>query len=246
VQDEAAREADRHARREEWGEASVYCAQAIVAAEHRRDQEPDELAHVTALAELQYFHAEILKHLRQLPEAIDAARVGRDLYHALLGIDPVHVADRARDADSRLALLELMARDSEVPYADRVAVARALVSEKPGPEHDLDLARQIARQTLDHTASIDDLWLLLEAVSTYRRLRPLGEDDLELFARAARHTAEALMDRQAYPDAVECAADAAQAFSALAVRRPERYERAWYEARELAAQARALVEGTDG
>lgn len=244
--DEAAREADRFARRGEWDEARVHCAQAIALAEQRRESEPDELTHVTSLAELQYFHAEILKHLNQLPEAVAAARASYDLFRALLGIDPVHTADRARDAESRLGLLELAARDDLVPYAERVPVARALATEKPGPERDLDLARQIARQALDRAGSGPiDLPLLLEGVSTYRRLRPLGEDDLDLFGRIARHAAEALMDRREYLEAVECATDAGQAFGTLAVRRPERYERLWYEARELAARGRDLVESTD-
>jgi hypothetical protein len=242
VQDEAASEADRYARRGEWNEAGVYCARAVALAEHRRALEPDELAHVTSLAELQYFYAEILKHLDRLPEALEAATASRDNYRSLLSIDPVHVADRTRDAESRLGLLDLVARDAAVRYADRVPVARALAAEKPGIERDLDLARQLARQSLDQIGSAADLSLRLEAVSTYRRLRPLGEDDLDLFGRVARHAAEALMDAKAYPEAAECAADAGQAFGALAVLRPERYERLWYEARELAARGRALAE----
>jgi hypothetical protein len=83
---------------------------------------------------------------------------------------------------------------------------------------------------------------LLEAVSIYRRLRPLGEDDLVLFGRVAQHAAEVLMQRQAYGEAVECATDAAQAFNALAVRRPDRYDRLWYRARDLAARGRAMAE----
>lgn len=243
MQDEAASEADRYARRGEWNEAAVYCARAVDLAERRRQFEPDELTHVTSLAELQYFYAEILKHLDRLPEAIEAATASRDNYRALLHIDPVHVADRARDAESRLGLLEIAARDTLVPYAERVPLARALAAEKPGLERDLDLARHVSRQALDQIGSASaDLALRLEAVSTYRRLRPLGEDDLDLFGRVARHAAEALMDAKAYPDAAECAADAAQAFGALAVLRPERYERLWYEARELASRGRALAE----
>lgn len=244
MHDEAAREADRHARRGEWDEAKVHCELAITQAEKRRESEPDELTHVKSLAELQYFHAEILNNLNLMPEAIEAARTSRDLFRALLGIDPVHVADRVRDAESRLSLLELAAQDATVPAADRVAVARARAAEKPGPERDLDLARQIARQALGHVeANPVPMPLLLEAVSIYRRLRPLGEDDLDLFGRIAHQAAEALMQQQAYAQAVECATDAGHAFGALAVRRPERYERLWFETRELAARGRAMLEG---
>jgi tetratricopeptide (TPR) repeat protein len=242
--DEAAREADRHARRGEWDEAKVHCELAITSAEKRRESEPDELTHVKSLAELQYFYAEILNSLKLLPEAIDAARASRDLYRALLGIDPVHVADRVRDAESRLSLLELAAQDATVPEADRVEVARARAAEKPGAERDLDLARQIARHALSRVGSDPvPVPLLMEAVSIYRRLRPLGEDDLDLFGRIAQHAAEALMRQEAYAEAVECATDAGHAFGALAVRRPERYDRLWYEARELAARGRAVLEG---
>lgn len=245
MHDEAAREADRHARRGEWDEARVHCELAIARAEKRRESEPDELTHVKSLAELQYFHAEILNNLNLLFDAIEAARTSRDLYRALLGVDPVHVADRVRDAESRLSLLELTARDAAVPEADRVAKARARAAENPGAERDLDLARQIARHALAHPGS-DPVaaTLLMEAVAIYRRLRPLGEDDLDLFGRIAQRAAEALMQRQEYAEAVECATDASQAFGALAVRRPERYDRLWYEARELAARGRAVLEGT--
>jgi hypothetical protein len=245
VHDEAAREADRHARRGEWDEARVHCELAITRAEKRRASEPDELTHVKSLAELQYFYAEILNNLDLLSEAIEAARTSRDLFRALLGIDPVHVADRVRDAESRLGLLELTAREATVPAAERVAAARARAAERPGAERDLDLARQIARHALDHAGSDPvGATLLMEAVSIYRRLRPLGEDDLDLFGRIAQHAAEALMQRHEYAEAVECATDASQAFNALAVRRPERYDRLWYEARELAARGRAVLEGT--
>jgi hypothetical protein len=242
--DEAAREADRHARRGEWAEAKVHCELAIIQVEKRREAEPDELTHVKSLAELQYFHAEILNNLNLLSEAIDAARTSRDLFRALLGIDPVHVSDRVRDAESRLGLLELAAADATVPEAERVSVARARAAEKPGPERDLDLARQIARHALGRVGSDPaPVPLLLEAVAIYRRLRPLGEDDLDLFGRIAHHAAETLMQQQAHAEAVECATDAGHAFGALAVRRPERYERLWFEARELAARGRAVLEG---
>jgi tetratricopeptide (TPR) repeat protein len=244
VHDEAARDADRYARRGEWDEAEIHCAQAIALATDRRTAEPDEVTHITSLAELHYFYAEILKNLNRLAEAVAAARTGLDLFRAVLLLDPVHVADRARDAESRLGLLELAASDDRVPYADRVAAARKLAAEDPGPRHDLNLARQIARQALDQAGTKTlDLPLLVEAVTIYRRLRPLGEDDLDLFGRIARHAAEALMNRHSYAEAVECAADAGQAFGALAVRRPERYERMWYEARELAARGRSRLEG---
>ena len=244
MHDEAAREADRHARRGEWDEAKVHCELAIATAEKRREAEPDELAHVKALAELQYFYAEILNNVNMVIEAVEAARASRDLFRSMLGIDPVHVADRVRDAESRLSLLELIAQDATVPEAERVAVARARAAEKPGSERDLDLARQIARYALKRVGSDPvPTALLLEAVSIYRRLRPLGEDDLDLFGRIAQHAAEALMQRHEYAEAVECATDASQAFNALAVRRPERYDRLWYEARELAARGRAVLDG---
>jgi hypothetical protein len=245
VQDEAAREADRHARRGEWAEAALYCAQAIARLERLRDREPDELAHVTALAELQYFHAEVLKNLERIPEAATAARSSRDLYQAVLGIDPVHVADLARDAQSRLGMLEVMVRDALVPANERVAVARARSDAAPGADNDLDLARQLARQSLDLPDSAGPPAAeLLEAVSIYRRLRPLGEDDVDLFGRAALRAAEELANAQAIDEALACAADAGQAFGALAVRRPERYDRPWFDARELAAKLRDLVEET--
>ena len=81
-------------------------------------------------------------------------------------------------------------------------------------------------------------------MSIYRRLRPLGEDDLDLFGQAALYAAEELAKAHGYDDAASCAADAGQAFGALAVRRPERYDRPWYEARELAARLRDLAEDT--
>lgn len=244
VQDEAAREADRYARRGEWPEAEVHCIQAIASAQRRREREPDNLDHVRSLAELRYFHAEILMHLNKIPDAVAAARSSCELYAALVGIDPIHVADPRRDAQSRLGLLELMARDATVPYADRVPKARALAEADPGPEHDLDLARQLARQALDRVRStVVDLAAAQEAVALYRRLRPLGEDDQDLFARVALVVAQTLADKAAYAEAEACAADAALAFGALAVRRPERYERPWYDARELATHCRAWAEG---
>lgn len=243
VQDEAAREADRHARRGEWDQAAAYYAQAIADLERLRESEPDELAHVTELAELQYLYAEALKHLDRIPEAVVAARSSHDHYRALLGIDPVHIADRARDAQSRLGLLELMAEDAHVPAAKRVAAARSRATAEQTADRDLDLARQIVRQALDQPSSVD-LPLRLEAVSIYRRLRPLGEDDLDLFAQIALQAAEVLINSHAYEDAATCAADAVQAFGALAVRRPERYDRPWYEARELAARSRERLEAT--
>jgi hypothetical protein len=84
--------------------------------------------------------------------------------------------------------------------------------------------------------------LLEEAVPIYRRLRPLGEDDLDLFGRIALRAAEALFDAHSDTEALACATDAGQAFNALSVRRPERYERLWFDARALAAQSRERVE----
>jgi hypothetical protein len=245
VQDEAAREADRHARRGEWNEAALYCAQAIIRLERLREREPDEFAHVTALAELHYFHSEVLKNLDRIPEAVAAARSSLALYHAVLGIDPVHVADLARDAQSRLGLLELMVQDPLVPARERVAVARARVDADPSADSDLDLARQLARGSLERPEpAATPPTELLEAVLIYRRLRPLGEDDLDLFGRAALRAAEELVNEHEYEEAVACATDAGHAFGALAVRRPERYDRIWYEARELAVRIRDLAEAT--
>jgi hypothetical protein len=241
VQDDAASEADRHARRGEWDEAEVQCARAIAQAAQLREREPEELAYVSTLAELQYFHAEILRHVDRIDEAIAAAQAGHDLYQALLGNDPVHVADRTRDARSRLGMLELLARDAALPVDQRIAFARTIATEKPGPETELDLARQLAWQAQE-TSGAAELPLLEEAVSIYRRLRPLGEDDLDLFGRIVLRAAEAFVDSHSYAEALACATDAGQAFNALSVRRPERYERLWFDAREIAAQSRAFVE----
>jgi hypothetical protein len=241
VQVDAASEADRLARRGEWAEAEVHCARAIVHVAQLREREPEELAHVAALAELHYFHAEILRNVDRVGEAIAAAQAGHDLYQALLGIDPVHVADRTRDARSRLDMLELLARDAALPAAQRVAVARAIATEKPGPEPELDLARRLA-WLAQETSGAAELPLLEEAVSIYRRLRPLGEDDLDLFGRIVLRAAEVFVDSHSYAEALACATDAGQAFNALSVRRPERYERLWFDAREIAAQSRAFIE----
>jgi hypothetical protein len=242
VQDEAASEADRHARRGEWDEAGVHCVQAIARAERLRQIEPDELSHVVELAGLQYFYADVLRNLERVPEAVAAARISRDLYHAVLGIDPVHVADRVRDAQSRVGLLELMVVDELGSDEERVAAARARAEAEPSAASDLDLARQLARQGLDHEPGDRRLPMLLEAVSIYRRLRPLGEDDLDLFGRAALRAAEELIDSRSYDDALACATDAGQAFGALAVRRPDRYDRPWFDAREIAALSRDLAD----
>jgi tetratricopeptide (TPR) repeat protein len=241
VQDEAAREADRHARRGEWDQAAVHYAQAIANLERLRESEPDELAHVIELAELQYCYAEVLRHLDRVPEAVVVARASRDHYRALLSIDPVRIADRARDAQSRLGLLELMAEDGLVPGPKRVAIAQSRAAAEPGPERDLDVARQVVRQALDQPGSVE-LPLQVEAVAIYRRLRPLGEDDLELFGQISRLVAEALLESRSYEEAAACAADAVHAFGALAVRHPERYDRPGYEARELATLIRRRLD----
>jgi hypothetical protein len=241
VHDEAASQADRHARRGEWSEASVHCAQAIADVERLRAEEPDDPAHVTSLAELRYFYAEVLRNLHQIDQAVREAQASVELFRALVSIDPVHLADRARDAESRLGVLQVLADDEQRPPADRVPTARDRAAASPSPHHDLDLARHLARQGLS-TGAVDEL---AEAVSIYRHLRPLGEDDLDLFAQASIRVAEAQFVQGGSAEAAEYAGDAAQAYGALALRHPERYDRRWYEAREMAARARDVAEIPD-
>ncbi len=238
---DAAAEADRHARRGEWRAAEVHCGRAISSVEALREREPDELVHVTDLAELRYFHAEILLNLNRVPEAAREARASLELFRALVSIDPIHLADRVRDAESRLGVIEALAADRRVKAAGRVPMARSVAESDPSPEHDLDLARQLARRGLAESGGAEALPFLTEAAAIYGRLRPLGEDDLDLFAGACLRAAEERLARGSHAEAAEFAGDAAQAFGALALRHPERYDRRWYEARELAANARALL-----
>lgn len=236
----AAIEADRCARRGEWPEASVHCAHAIARIEQLREREPDVIDHLATLADLRYFQAEILTHTGELAQAAQAAAMSLELYRVLRNLNPIHASDRVRDAKSRWRLIELMLRDDEVPYEDRVPIAQQQVGKEPGLDADHDLARQLARQGLDHVqAGRHDiaLPLLREATAVYGRLRPLGEDDLVLFAEAGLRAAETLAERGAFAEASLHAADAAGAYGLLSSRRPERFDKPWYDARELAARA---------
>jgi hypothetical protein len=219
---EAARDADRYARAGEWAMADLACARAL------RSLPANE---ASARAELLYSHAEILRQLARLPDALTAARDSQALYQELVVADPIRAADRARDAASRAALLALMAEAKGVPEQDRVPLARRRAGTEPGTHRELELARQLSLSR-SHLA---------EAAAIYRRLRPLGADDLDLFADAALVAAEALFDVGHFDDAAAYAADAATALGALSVRRPERYEKRWYDARELAARSRELA-----
>jgi len=208
--------------------------------EHLREREPDVIDHVTTLADLRYFQAEILTHTGELAQAAQAAAMSLELYRVLRNLNPIHASDRVRDAKSRWRLIELMLRDDEVPYEDRVPIAQQQVDKEPGLDADHDLARQLARQGLDHyQAGRHDiaLPLLREATAIYGRLRPLGEDDLVLFAEAGLRAAEILAERGAFAEAGLHAADAAGAYGLLSSRRPERFDKPWYDARELVARA---------